>query len=390
MPSPETEGPWLAADELDSLVALRRALHRHPEGSGEEVATAARIRAYLADRGADALLSGIGGHGVAAVYAGPEPGPTVLFRCELDGLPIQELGSPGYRSTVPGRSHMCGHDGHMAIVSALAHRFSRFPPRRGRAVLLYQPAEETGAGAAAVIADPQYRALQPAYCFALHNMPGLPLGHVALRSGPWSCASRGMRIELTGSTAHASQPETGISPASALAGLMQQLPALGGGRPGDAAFAMATLTHAQLGEPSFGVAPGSASLWLTLRTGVDSAMARLVERAEATARSVAEAAGLALTISYHDVFSHCENDPEATAILQRALRATQTPEAPYPYPMRASEDFGLFAGTARAAMFLLGAGEDAAHLHNADYDFPDALIATGAAVFAAVADELLA
>jgi len=381
--------PGLSPDDLEALVALRRTLHRHPEGSGEEAATAARIGAYLAERGPDALLTGIGGHGVAAVYAGAAPGPTVLFRCELDGLPIEERGSPAYRSTVPGRSHLCGHDGHMAIVSALAHRFHRSPPRRGRAVLLYQPAEETGAGAAAVLADPQYAALQPDYCFALHNMPGLPLGHAALRAGPWSCASRGMRIEVAGSTAHASQPETGVSPARALAALLAQLPALGSGRPAEADFAMATVTHAQLGEPSFGVAPGAAHLWLTLRTGVDSAMARLVARAEAVVQAVAEAAGLGVAITYHDVFRHCENDPEATALVQRALAATGTPTAPYPFPMRASEDFGLFGDGAKAALFLLGAGEGAAHLHNGDYDFPDALINTGAAVFAAVAEELL-
>jgi amidohydrolase len=375
--------------ELEALVALRHELHRHPELSGEEAGTASRIREHLAALGPDTLLDGIGGHGIAAVFTGSLPGPTVLFRCELDGLPIEECGRPAYRSTVVGLSHMCGHDGHMAIVTALAHLFRRRPPARGRAVLLYQPAEETGAGAAAVLADERFRALAPDYCFALHNMPGLPLGEVALRAGPVSCASRGMRIELTGSTAHASQPETGLSPAAALAQLLAQLPALGGGRPTDAAFAMATVTHAQLGEPSFGVAPGRAALWLTLRTGVDEAMERLVSRAEAMARTAAEAAGLSLAIGYEDVFHHCDNDEEATAILRAAMAATGTPEAAYPFPMRASEDFGLFGASARAALCLLGAGEQVPHLHNADYDFPDPLIETGADLFAAVAEALL-
>ena len=337
----------------------------------------------------DELLEGLGGHGLAAVYAGAEPGPTVLFRCELDGLPIEERGRPAYRSRVAGCSHMCGHDGHMAIVTALAHLFRRRPPARGRAVLLYQPAEETGAGAAAVLADPQFQALDPDYCFALHNMPGLPLGHVALRAGPVCCASRGMCIDLDGATAHASQPETGTSPAQALAGLLTALPALGGGEPTAPDFAMATVTHARLGEPSFGVAPGSASLWLTLRTGVDAAMEQLVSRAEATVRAVAEAAGLSFAIRYEDVFHHCENDGEATAILRGAMAAARIPEAAYPFPMRASEDFGLFGGRARAALCLLGAGEASPHLHNADYDFPDPLIGTGADLFAAVADALL-
>lgn len=377
------------AHEIARLTQLRRTLHRHPELSGEERHTAARMRDYLEELAPDRIIKGIGGHGLAAIYQGAGPGPTVLFRCELDALPIAETGRPAYRSSVDGASHMCGHDGHMTMVTALAHHFTRQPPKIGRAVLLYQPAEETGAGARAVIDDPKYAELAPDYAFALHNMPGLPLGQVALQPGPVNCASRGMRIDLTGFTAHASEPEAGRSPAQALATLLQQIPGLGNPHAGDADFAMITLTHARLGEASFGVAPGEASLWLTLRTTLDDTMTALVARAEALARQAAESARLAVAISYHDVFHHCENDPEATAVLERALDRTATQRATYAYPMRASEDFGLYGQSAKSAMFLLGAGEDSPHLHHSDYDFPDELIARGAAVFAAAADELL-
>lgn len=380
---------WLA-DNLNALTALRHTLHRYPELSGEEAMTASRVRDYLSPLAPDQLVERIGGYGFAAIYRGQSPGPTVLFRCELDALPIAETGCPAHRSTVGGKSHMCGHDGHMTMVTALAHRFAERRPRRGRAVLLYQPAEETGAGARAVVDDPAYADLRPDYAFALHNMPGLPLGSVALRAGPVNCASRGMRIDLTGLTAHASLPETGRSPANALAALLKRLPALGQPDDDPARFAMATLTHARLGEPSFGVSPGTATLWLTLRTAVDERMAALVERAETLVRHIAGEADLEVAISYHDIFHHCENDPEATAILERALAATGTAAADYPFPMRGSEDFGLFgSGTTRSAMFLLGAGEDSPQLHNSDYDFPDALITVGAAIYAAVADELL-
>jgi amidohydrolase len=377
------------AQEIDRLTELRRTLHRHPELSGEERRTAARMRDYLAELSPDRIIEGIGGHGLAAIYEGSGPGPTVLFRCELDALPIAETGRPAHRSTVDGKSHMCGHDGHMAMVTALAHHFARRRPETGRAVLLYQPAEETGAGARAVIADPKYAQLAPDFAFALHNMPGLPLGHVALQPGPVNCASRGMRIDLTGFTAHASEPEAGRSPAQALATLLQQIPGLGRQDSTGADFAMVTLTHARLGEPSFGVAPGEASLWLTLRTTLDDTMNALVARAEALAKQAGETSGLQVTIAYHDVFHHCENDAEATAVLERALDRTGTPRAAYTYPMRASEDFGLYGESARSAMFLLGSGENSPHLHHSDYDFPDELIARGAAVFAAAADELL-
>ena len=114
----------------------------------------------------------------------------------------------------------------MTILMGLARLLSRNRPARGRAVLLFQPAEETGAGAAAVIADPQFATVSPDYAFALHNLPGLPLGHVSLIPGPVACASRGMEITLTGRSAHASQPETGTSPMAALARLMPALTAL--------------------------------------------------------------------------------------------------------------------------------------------------------------------
>lgn len=377
------------AQEIDRLTELRRTLHRHPELSGEERRTAARMRDYLAELSPDRIIEGIGGHGLAAIYEGGGPGPTVLFRCELDALPIAETGRPAHRSTVDGKSHMCGHDGHMAMVTALAHHFARRRPETGRAVLLYQPAEETGAGARAVIADPKYAQLAPDFAFALHNMPGLPLGHVALQPGPVNCASRGMRIDLTGFTAHASEPEAGRSPAQALATLLQQIPGLGRQDSTGDDFAMVTLTHARLGEPSFGVAPGEASLWLTLRTTLDDTMNALVARAETLAKQAGETSGLQVAVAYHDVFHHCENDAEATAVLERALDRTGTPRAAYAYPMRASEDFGLYGESARSAMFLLGSGENSPHLHHSDYDFPDELIARGAAVFAAAADELL-
>ncbi len=155
----------------------------------------------------------------------------------------------------------------MATLAALARGLARQRPRRGRAVLLFQPAEETGAGAAAVVADPKFAEIAPDFVFAYHNMPGLPSGRVALAAGPVNCASRGMRIALSGKTAHASTPELGVSPMAALARLMPELASLGrGGALESADFAMVTVTHARMGEPAFGVAPGYAEIWATLRT----------------------------------------------------------------------------------------------------------------------------
>lgn len=386
---PESMQMQLTNQDMADLVAFRRELHRFPEISGEEAETAERVVAFLADTRPDEVLTGLGGHGVAVIYDSGKPGPTVLFRSELDALPIEELSAASHRSQVPGKSHMCGHDGHTAILAALGRQFGRQRPRRGRAVLLFQPAEETGAGAAGVVADPRYEAIKPDYAFSLHNLPGTPFGYVRLKAGVVNCASRGMRIVLDGKTAHSSMPETGTSPMLAVSQLMPTLAALGGGTFADDDFAMVTVTHAAMGEAVFGIAPGRAEVWATLRTRLDERMADLCDAAEALAHQIAAEHGLTCNIDYHEIFVASMNAPEAVERLRAALDAEKVGHDEGELPMRASEDFGRFGHGAKSAMFFLGAGERHPALHNPDYDFPDDLIPIGAKVFMRAARDLL-
>ena len=376
--------------DLSDFSAWRRLLHRAPDLSGAEAETACEVRRFLAPTAPDQVIAGLGGHGVAFVYRGQSPGPTVLFRAELDALPIEEISTFAHRSARAGSAHLCGHDGHMAILAATAQGLAAERPQRGRAVLLFQPAEEDGSGAAAVVADPKFPEIRPDFCFALHNMPGLPLGCAALRAGPVACASRGMKVVLKGRTAHASTPDQGASPMAAPAGLMPALTALGALGKLDEDFAMATVTHAEMGARSFGVAPGDAELWATLRTLTDARMERLCSEAEVLARGTATREGLALSIGYADAFAACDNAPEAVAHLAAALDAERVPYGETGQPILASEDFGVFGRAAPSALFLLGAGEDCPGLHNPDYDFPDVLIGIGARVFLRTARTLLA
>jgi amidohydrolase len=372
---------FLSDKDVTELISWRRRLHRMPELSGREVATAHEVRIFLASASPDRIVAELGGHGVAAIYEGAEPGPTVMFRAELDGLPIQEISEADHRSVAAGRAHLCGHDGHMATLAGLARGLGRQRPQRGRAVLMFQPAEEDGSGAAAVIGDPRFRDLAPDFAFSYHNMPGLAFGQAALAVGPVNCASRGMRIVLSGKTAHASTPEFGISPMTAVASLMPGLTALATDKPLTDEFAMVTVTHAEMGAPAFGVAPGHAEIWATLRTLTDTRMEGLCAKAEALARRTAHDTGLGVEISYADIFAHCENSPVAVAHLSRALDQEGVAHDRANLPMRASEDFGRFGQRAPAAMFFLGAGENHPGLHNPDYDFPDGLIEIGARVF---------
>ena len=376
--------------DLVELTAFRRDLHRHPEVSGEERATAERVTTALRAFNPDQIVTGLGGHGVAAVFKGASDGPTVMFRAELDALPIPELSVAAHRSTIPGKGHLCGHDGHMTLLLGLARLIARNPPATGRVVLMFQPAEENGAGAAAVVADPKFAALRPDWAFAIHNMPGLGFGQSALTSGGVNCASQGLKVTLSGKTAHASQPEAGLSPALALSRLIPALGALGQGGPLAPDYRLVTITHARLGEAAFGIAPGEAELWATLRTIDDDKMAALRAAAMDLAQAEATTHGLTVSFTHHDDFAASVNDPAATAQLMRALDALDLPHDPGDLPMRASEDFGRFGqhGT-RSAMLFLGAGESHAALHNPDYDFPDDLIPIGVQIFHTVLRSLL-
>ncbi|RST88414.1 amidohydrolase [Aquibium carbonis] len=374
--------------DIAELTAWRRKLHENPEISGEEEGTAREVVAFLADTAPDRVLTRMGGHGVAVVFDSGAPGPTLLFRSELDALPIEELSDAPHRSRVPGKSHMCGHDGHTAILAAMARQLARQRPKTGRVVLMFQPAEETGEGAAGVIADPRFGEIQPDFAFSLHNLPGTPLSHVRLKSGVVNCASRGMRIVLSGKTAHSSMPETGVSPMMAVSRLMPALTGLSAGHFSRDDFALVTVCHVSMGEAVFGIAPGRAEIFCTLRTRLDERMDDLVAAAEALVHRE-EIAGLSASVDYHEIFLASLNDPDATARLRAALDAEGIVHDEAELPMRASEDFGRFGHGAKSAMLFLGSGETHPQLHNPDYDFPDDLIPIGARIFLRVARTML-
>ncbi|PAP93867.1 amidohydrolase [Mesorhizobium wenxiniae] len=375
--------------DIVELIAWRRKLHQNPEISNEEEETAKEVVDFLADTGPHKVLTGLGGHGVAAIYESGKAGPTVMFRSELDALPIYELSGVDHASLVPGKSHMCGHDGHTAILAALGRQLGREKPARGRVVLMFQPAEETGNGAAGVVADPRFGEIAPDFAFSLHNLPGVPFGEVRLKTGVVNCASRGMRIVLEGKTAHSSMPETGVSPMMAISQLMPALPALGSGTFADDNFSMLTVTHAAMGEAVFGIAPGHAEVWATLRTRRDERMANLCAAAESLVTQIASQHGLSTWWDYQEIFVASVNAPDAVEHLRRALDEEGVVHGEEALPMRASEDFGLFGHSASSAMFFLGAGERHPALHNPDYDFPDDLIPIGSKIFMRAARNLL-
>lgn len=190
------------SDFMPELIQLRRELHAHPELSDDEQQTAAILKEFFIQFRPDEVITPLGSNGIAFVFGSGRPGPTVVFRCELDAIPVEEKNDFAYRSRISGLSHKCGHDGHMAIMAGFGHLISLNRPRKGQVILLFQPAEETGQGAAAVVDDQKFKNLNADYAFALHNLPGYPLGTILLKSGTINCASRGMIVKLIGTTSH--------------------------------------------------------------------------------------------------------------------------------------------------------------------------------------------
>ena len=375
--------------DIRELTSFRRELHRKPELSGEEAETAKTISGALTELAPDHLLSGLGGHGVAAVYDSGRDGPTVLFRAELDALPIEEASGAEWSSEISGKAHLCGHDGHMTMLLALARLLSRKRPQAGRCVLMFQPAEEDGSGARAVVADPKFGTIRPDWAFAIHNEPGLPFGYVGIRPGLINCASRGLAISLKGRTSHAAEPELASSPVAALPEMLSALVDLGGGGELDDTFRLSTITHINVGEATFGITPGDARIFVTLRASRDEAVTELQHTAETLISRLSDEHGLTCDFEFHDDFAASMNDPEAVIVACRAMQDLGIPFGEKGVPMRASEDFGAFGWGAKAAMLCLGPGEQHVALHQPEYDFPDDLIPVGARIFERILRDLL-
>ena len=172
---------------IATLTLLRKELHKNPEVSGKEVQTAKRIISFLENYPPDEMITEVGTTGILAIYKGKTVGKTVLFRCELDALPIDEINTFDHRSLVNGVSHKCGHDGHMAILCGLATELHFKRPETGTVILLFQPAEEDGTGAEKVFNDLKF-IYNPDFAFALHNIPGYKTNQIVVKNNTFSCA----------------------------------------------------------------------------------------------------------------------------------------------------------------------------------------------------------
>ena len=371
------------------IIALRHTLHAQPEVSNDEYGTAEIIKAYMEQYAPSEIIAGIGGSGVAVVYAFDRPGKTITIRCELDALPIQEANHMSYRSKHAGVSHKCGHDGHMAIVASLGAWLREGHIDSGKVALLFQPAEENGQGAARVMADPRFQALGSDYIFALHNLPKAPLHDIIWMPAGFSAEVYSVIVRLTGKESHAAEPENGINPTLAISAIATQCAQLNVSDPEDPSYAVLTPVHIQVGQPSYGISPGQGEIHYTIRTWNKEEMDALKTRILGVVSEVCDTHHLAHDVEWLEYFPASINDAASNEVVRQAALANDFTLSERGYPFKFGEDFGWYGDQYKSAIFGLGAGLDTPALHHADYDFPDEIIGTGAAMFKSIIQHIL-
>ncbi|MFT7030611.1 MAG: amidohydrolase [Marinoscillum sp.] len=372
---------------MNNYIAFRKELHQHPEISTQEFETQTRILSFLAGLGVSNAHP-IGGTGVIVKFIGSHPGKTLLLRCDTDALPIQEINEFEHKSRNAGVSHKCGHDGHSTIMAAVASHLVANPISAGKVVLLFQPAEENGHGAKAVLADKLFD-FEPDLVFALHNVPSFPLDQVVVKEGAFTPAVKSIIVKLDGKTSHAAEPELGLNPALAIAELIQFFAEVSQPDLTRDDFALTTPVYVHMGEKSYGVSAGHGEVHYTIRTWDSKAMDQIAKASVDASNEIAAKHGLTATISWTEEFFSNQNDPRAVDIIRKSASDNDLEILEKEAPFKWGEDFGLFTERYKGAMFGLGAGATHPALHNPDYDFPDDLILSGSQMFIRIIENAL-
>lgn len=363
-----------------NLKEIRQYLHQHPELSHQEFETSRFIENLIAPLNPNQTIR-IGEFSKVYVFDSGKPGPSIIFRADIDALPIQEKNKLSYQSENEGVAHLCGHDGHSTILIGFARRMAKNRPSQGKVALLFQAAEEAGMGAKEVMESKEFLALNADYIFGLHNIPGYALHQVILKSGSFAAASKGMKLKLKGKTCHAAEPEKGINPALAMADITRQLHELIQQKQLFQNLGLITFIYSRLGEIAFGISPGFAEMGFTLRTFENKDMALLIEKAEHIIHEICKNRSLDFEIEYLEEFPATFNDEEAINIIEQAAIHKNLSVSHLSESMRWSEDFGYYNQKIRGGFFGLGSGENQAELHHHNFDFPDELIETGVNLF---------
>jgi len=365
---------------MNFLSILRKELHKYPETACNEKATKKRIIEVVRHFKPDAIIE-LGKTGLAFIYNGRTEGKTLMLRCELDALPIRESNDIKHCSTTAGKGHLCGHDGHISIMVGVAAALIKNKPRKGRVVLLFQPAEENGKGAKEMLSQKDFLALEPDYVVALHNVPGYEKGSIILKTGVFTPSVISIIIKLAGKTSHAAEPQNGVNPSLCISDIIQFALSLNNDKVENKNFTLITPIYTQIGNKAYGTSAGYGETHFTIRTHNNTLTESVIKVIKNKVAELAMRDHLSHDISFTQEFKANENNEEVVNIIRQVALENNFEIVEKASPFAWGEDFGHFTSLYKGAMFGLGAGKDTSALHNPDYDFPDEIIPYGIKMF---------
>ena len=380
-----------AATIAPEATEWRRHLHAHPELMYDVHETARFVADMLRAFGCDEVVEGIGRTGVVGVIRGTRgEGPTVGLRSDMDALPITEETGAAYASKNTGKMHACGHDGHTAMLLGAAKHLSDTRNFRGSVAVIFQPAEEGGAGGKAMVDDGMMDRFGIEEVYGLHNMPGLPLGEFAIRTGSIMAATDEFTITVRGRGSHAAQPHRSIDPIVCGAQLVSALQTIPSRSLDPIQSLVVSVTKFQAGT-AYNVIPETALIAGTVRTLADEVRDMAERRIRAVCNGIAEAAGAKIVVDYHRNYPVTVNHERETAHAVEVAEGVVgeghvNPNTP---PVMGGEDFAYMLEARPGAFIFMGVG-DTAPLHHPKYDFNDEAIPLGVSYWVGLAETRLA
>jgi len=379
------------ADLHNEIKEWRRDFHTHPELRFDVHRTAGSVAEKLNSFGCDEVVPGIGRTGVVGVIRGRKTGNKVIgLRADMDALPLEEETGLPYKSTVPGKMHACGHDGHMAMLLGAAKYLAETRNFAGTAVVIFQPAEEGGAGALAMIKDGLISRFGIQEVFGMHNFPGLPVGQFATRPGPIMAAADHLQIQIDGKGGHAARPHLAVDTILVGAQMINQLQSIVARNVDPLDSAVVSVCLFQAGHAD-NVIPQHALLRGTARSFTPQVREllhkRIGEVVEGTARIYGATAKVTYTSGYPVVVNH-ERQTAFAADIAREIAGKDKVDTNVP-PVMGAEDFSFMLEERPGAFIFIGNG-DSAGLHHPAYDFNDEVIPVGTSYWVRLAETALA
>ncbi len=380
-----------AAEMQDEVAGWRRHLHQTPELNFDVFQTAAFVTDKLKAFGCDDVVTGIGKTGVVGIIHGRKgDGATIGLRADMDALPIEEISGKPYASTVPGKMHACGHDGHTAMLLGAAKYLAETRNFVGSVAVIFQPAEEGGGGGNEMVKEGMMERFGIGKVFGMHNMPGLPVGQFAIRPGPIMAATAEFTITVKGRGGHAAMPHGTIDPiviASQLVGALQTI-ASRSTDPVEAVVVSVTKFHA---GDAYNVIPETAEIAGTVRTLKKEVAKKAEERMRALCDGLSAAYGAKIEVDYDSNYPVTFNHPEETVFASDIAAAVAGDAHVHRgiQPVMGGEDFSYMLEARPGAFIFIGNGETAG-LHHPAYDFNDEVIPHGMSYWVKLAETALA